>query len=245
MELLRDFGQFLWAVITNWAGYATGGILVALVGLWSITKRPPSKKFSLCLLGVFLFLAFFNAWEDEHKKAKEGAYLQGMAGFYFQPPTGPFPLNSPITFLVHWRNHGSTLAENGIPKAKVYLLGSDAVASKQMLKLQEDMISDWKKYYEGVCKLTETRETAPLFVGDVSSVPAEGPILTEEERDNIFTKKTKYMFVIGAVRFSDSHGWHEAHYCSHLSSLNVMANVAGFEDCEDYVKQIDISEPSK
>jgi|GEM_PF-3922330 len=58
--------RFIWAVATNWAGYSTGGLIIAVVWLWSVWKDKPAPRYSLLILaGVFLFFVFFKAWNDE------------------------------------------------------------------------------------------------------------------------------------------------------------------------------------
>jgi hypothetical protein len=75
--MLRDFGVFVWAVLTNWAGFATGGILVALVWLWgTLNKVPVSRKIGLGLALIFLVMALFKAWRDQYMKNKSGLSLR-------------------------------------------------------------------------------------------------------------------------------------------------------------------------
>jgi hypothetical protein len=62
-EWLRDLLEFCWTVLNSWAGYTTGGIIVALVWLWStISTTPPSRPAGIGLAIFFLIMAFFNAW---------------------------------------------------------------------------------------------------------------------------------------------------------------------------------------
>ncbi len=69
MEYLKDIAVFLWAVINNWAGYTTGGLVVAVVGLWSTVKKiTVPRKYGIALALGFLFFAFFNAWRDQYLK---------------------------------------------------------------------------------------------------------------------------------------------------------------------------------
>jgi hypothetical protein len=69
MLFFRELGVFLWAVLTNWAGYATGGVVVGLAWLWStLSQVPLSRKFGILLAAVFLFLAVFNAWRDQRER---------------------------------------------------------------------------------------------------------------------------------------------------------------------------------
>src|SRR2546430_5234331 len=70
MDWFKDLLEFLWAVINNWAGYATGGLVVALLWLWSTLRQVPiSRKIGIVIAVVFLFVAFFNAWREKHHLA--------------------------------------------------------------------------------------------------------------------------------------------------------------------------------
>jgi hypothetical protein len=67
MEICREIGTFLWEVINSWAGYTTGGLIVALLWLWSTLKQKPTPR--LLAIGVailFLLSAFFNAWRSQY-----------------------------------------------------------------------------------------------------------------------------------------------------------------------------------
>ncbi|HEY2496356.1 MAG TPA: hypothetical protein VGK24_04745 [Candidatus Angelobacter sp.] len=64
-----DLYQFLWAVLNSWAGYTTGGIVVALAWLWStISQTAMSRKPGIILALFFLFMAFFNAWRKQYRE---------------------------------------------------------------------------------------------------------------------------------------------------------------------------------
>ena len=66
MELLRDIVIFLWAVLNNWAGYCTGGVIVALLWFWStLRQRTLPTKLGLLLAVGFLIVAVFNAWRAQ------------------------------------------------------------------------------------------------------------------------------------------------------------------------------------
>ena len=66
---LSDLFQFLRAVLNSWAGYTTGGIVVALAWLWStISQIPLSRKAGIVLALFFLFMAFFNAWRKQYRE---------------------------------------------------------------------------------------------------------------------------------------------------------------------------------
>jgi MFS superfamily sulfate permease-like transporter len=68
MEWIKELGEFLWAVINNWAGYATGGVIVAILWLWSTYfQKSVSKRWGIALAIFFLTIAVFNAWREQHQ----------------------------------------------------------------------------------------------------------------------------------------------------------------------------------
>src|SRR6266496_3760418 len=72
MEWISELGAFLWAVVNNWAGYTTGGVVVALLWLWSTLKQVPiSRKVGIVVASIFLFFAVFNAWREQHNALVE------------------------------------------------------------------------------------------------------------------------------------------------------------------------------
>jgi hypothetical protein len=63
---MSDFSEFLWAVINNWAGYATGGLVVATFWLYFVWKdKPMPRAIGFILAGAFLLMAFFKAWREQ------------------------------------------------------------------------------------------------------------------------------------------------------------------------------------
>jgi hypothetical protein len=69
MEFIRVLSTFLWAVVDNWAGYCTGGVMMALLWLWSMLKTQPiPRKVGIGVALLFLLLAFFNAWRDQYDR---------------------------------------------------------------------------------------------------------------------------------------------------------------------------------
>lgn len=68
MQTINEIGQFLWAVIYNWAGLSTGGVIVALVGFWHLLKNQPiPRRLGFVLAVFFLISGFFLAWQDQHR----------------------------------------------------------------------------------------------------------------------------------------------------------------------------------
>lgn len=71
MEFLKETGIFLWSIINNWAGYTTGGLVVATLGFWSMLKqRPIPRKLAIIVSAIFFALAIINAWRDQYHAAK-------------------------------------------------------------------------------------------------------------------------------------------------------------------------------
>ena len=63
---MSDILTFIWAVINNWAGYSTGGLIVATAAFWAIWRDKPMPRTALLILsGLFLFMAIYKAWHDQ------------------------------------------------------------------------------------------------------------------------------------------------------------------------------------
>jgi hypothetical protein len=72
--MVSDVLTFIWAVFNNWAGYATGGIIVASVSLWQLLRKKPlardlTKKIGIGLSLLFLCMALFKSWNEQHHGA--------------------------------------------------------------------------------------------------------------------------------------------------------------------------------
>jgi hypothetical protein len=68
VDLLHDIGSYLWAVCAHWQALVTGGFVVALMNLYERWKRKdiPFRQY-LVVVFVFLQVAFFMTWRDEHR----------------------------------------------------------------------------------------------------------------------------------------------------------------------------------
>ena len=64
---MSDVLQFVWAVLSRWQAYITGGVVTALI---TIVEKKRGKAFSwrvfVWFLAVYLVVAFYLAWHDEH-----------------------------------------------------------------------------------------------------------------------------------------------------------------------------------
>ncbi len=66
VEYFNDLWQFVVNVVWDWGNAATGGVIVALLWLWSVVIGPVSRKVSIAIAILFLLLAGFNAWRSEY-----------------------------------------------------------------------------------------------------------------------------------------------------------------------------------
>src|ERR1700676_1019692 len=86
MELLKEIEAFAWAVINGWAGYATGGIIVATIALWHTLRNSPiSRRVGIIVAIVFLVMAFVKAWQEQNEKANK------------KPASTPFQVTNQIS----------------------------------------------------------------------------------------------------------------------------------------------------
>jgi hypothetical protein len=72
METIKEFLEFLWMVISNWAVLATGGVIMAVAWVWyTWRKECMNRSTMLILCGLFFIVACFAAWRDERTHFKQ------------------------------------------------------------------------------------------------------------------------------------------------------------------------------
>jgi len=78
MDLLSDLLSFICAVVNSWAGYATGGVIMALVAFWAMFRQKQvPRSMGLGLPSFFFSLRSFmrggiNIMQRfRHKKTSE------------------------------------------------------------------------------------------------------------------------------------------------------------------------------
>lgn len=75
-SLPHDFIIWLWYSLDSWSGWSTGGVLIFLVGLHNQFRAPFSKRHSIWISTVLLFIALFTSWRTEYLKATTGLKLE-------------------------------------------------------------------------------------------------------------------------------------------------------------------------
>jgi hypothetical protein len=64
------FWQFSWEIFNNWAGYFTGGCIMAVITFWhSWNDKTMRRKFLLGLTVLFFTMGAYKAWNDQYQKA--------------------------------------------------------------------------------------------------------------------------------------------------------------------------------
>ena len=73
---MREFFLFLSAVVQQWVAIVTGGVVSAValtLGTFADFQPTPYVVLGVFVLG--LFVAFFLAWRDEHRRAAHSVVL--------------------------------------------------------------------------------------------------------------------------------------------------------------------------
>jgi hypothetical protein len=218
MDWIRDLGIFIWSVANNWAGYATGGIIVALIWLRSVLqpKWKPSRTFSLGLVFLFLLLASFEAWRNQYRSNTNNASYVQLAA----PPKpisgfGFLPVGMSPALDLTWVNKGSGRALNAMVFCKVYIHPGTPGGSAE-----RDVINSFKKEFaDWLRKAKDTREGEAIFPGNTAECEANGNKITQEDLDTLVIRHGTQLYVIGALAFDDSIGSGEGHSCVRLEHI--------------------------
>lgn len=120
-EWWNELVIFLLAVFNNWAGYVTGGAVVAVLWLWfSVRQQAMGRFVAIGLAVLFAFLAVFKAWRNEHHSSLEQqAQIASLRNPFFGGEI-LWPLMAPAGPL----GHGSLLTV----KADVWNTGAPSIA---------------------------------------------------------------------------------------------------------------------
>ena len=72
--MLRDLGTWFLRLTTAWAGFTTGGFLVAVLGTFSLWKdKPVPRDIGASFAILFFLMACFKVWRDEKIRADDVA----------------------------------------------------------------------------------------------------------------------------------------------------------------------------
>jgi hypothetical protein len=75
-NFVHDLLLWVWSVVDSWAGYTTGGVLVALITVRAWLYKELSKVQALAALTFFVLFALFSSWRTEYLKTAPGLKLE-------------------------------------------------------------------------------------------------------------------------------------------------------------------------
>jgi hypothetical protein len=129
VNFFGDIGRFLWDVLNNWAGYATGGLLVAAFGLWFTWRdKAIPRHIVLALAVVFLLMAIYKAWHDQYAEnmvAQEAGSMPLEAVTVFAIVA---PESRSIQLELHFRNLKDRLIQYRVTRLNITI---GAIVSNQ------------------------------------------------------------------------------------------------------------------
>jgi hypothetical protein len=71
-----EIWQFVWAVSNNWAGYFTGGFIIAAVTFWlAWRKRAMTRRILISLSVLFFIMGCFKAWQQQWRQRRQAQTL--------------------------------------------------------------------------------------------------------------------------------------------------------------------------
>ncbi len=251
-----EFVEYLSSFLDKWL-FWVGIVLLVLeifkrIPGWKlphwVESVPPKWFWGLAL--VCLFLSTFQVWHEEKLKAKEGAVFVRVADMYPRMTTGDdiFPVGENLAVNVWWTVTGREPAMNALVNGQIYLENDYKTETQKEVvkKFQvwwEDQIA---RYYKG----KDGREHPPIYPdSEMKDHPQLwqtylGPEISPADKLAIVNGE-KIVFIIGAVRFQDSLGTHEAHECrwveGHPQSEHWYASIS-LRECEFWVSPIDVKE---
>lgn len=180
------------------------------------------------------------------------ATLVGRVVPYYQ--TLAFPTGVETRAKILWDNLGPGTASESRAHAAIYFQPRDPSETplEAFDKDERAVLNDWQTNLESYFTLHQYADDELVLVSPASSrqspfeTIAEGPVLTRTEAERIGNGK-EAIFIVGAIRFKDSLGLHEAHVCSYVSiSLGDFSSMGSqykmrFVNCRGYNSQVSMA----
>jgi len=79
MDLLSDLLSFICAVVNSWAGYATGGVIMALVAFWAMFRQKQVPRSMGLACHHFSFLCVLSCVAGSTSCSASGTRRQAKA----------------------------------------------------------------------------------------------------------------------------------------------------------------------
>lgn len=218
-----------------------GGILtcIGVVELIFGKKIFVAPKWVVLAGVVLLFISCYQAWFEEHAKVMEEAvYLIGENPVFVLGKDSPvtLPINTPPQLNVTWK----TFSQHPSPAKNARQISHCYIENGIDDKSKDNVINEFADWWADILKKFPKYEGPTIFPGDGRLSTCSSDItVTQGIRDSI-ANQTKFLYVIGAARFEDGLGEHEAHICKILEAQTVGPNIIGsWHDCNRYINQAD------
>jgi hypothetical protein len=228
MELVKEIWEFFLEVVNNWAGYATGGLVVAILWLWSkYQAKDIPRKWALALAALFLFAAFFKAWQKQYTRSQsESVYVethlepsipdaQHILKSFLQPGSR---INAKF---LHTRT-GQDIATDVVTAQNIYIEPDNSLDTQKRVtqdlqrRLEKKIADNTAQAIEGPT-LGYSNDTQSVW----GSAPIVGPILTRPLFSQVWDGSRNLLYV-SAVSYRTLAGQrYESHFCVFLQPPNL------------------------
>jgi hypothetical protein len=100
--MVSEIARFIWAVLSHWQAYATGGVVTGIVNVVERLsgKTLPKKAYALIFVIFFLLVAFFLAWHEQYEIALQVPILQSQLRAKEQAEKPQIQINVPPAQVV-------------------------------------------------------------------------------------------------------------------------------------------------
>jgi hypothetical protein len=202
-------------------------------------EKLPHRLFGYLSVVCFI-IAGFQLWHDQRVKMKDDAVFLRPAEIAPKADIGSadiFPIGEPLSVNFAWTVFGQKPATNAFQDGKAYLEVNTSSSTQQRI------VKDFQVGWEEEVQRVKNREHSVVFPGDKAEtfwMTYQGPVISESDKLDIKFSR-KFVFIIGAARFTDALGRHEAHLCRWLEAhTNGIYGTVAWHDCELWISPIDI-----
>jgi hypothetical protein len=210
-----------------------------------------SKVWRIVAAIVITIALFAFATRLYHRHLPHGGELQARIIPYY--PDTLLHIDEKVIVKILWYLHGSDVAKAPRMSGRIYLVKrkdfpedeDSRRLNRPSLSMQKHVVDSWKADYAEMLRKGVLGEGPSIYLDAPGAGLAEGPVVTQEDADGLKSynhSSDRMLFVIGAVRFSDSAGEHEAHACAWLqgASESFLDVSLTWMACQGYGDQIDI-----
>lgn len=241
---MHEIGRYLVVVLDKWFFWVGIVFLIPemLKTIPPLSKRVehlPRKLFWF-LAASCVFIATFQAWNDEHTKVQNDAvYVIAAPPELVRTPQNPLALSvgQKLQVNITWGIFGQHPAKDTMELSHCYL--ADTISNE----IEDGLVKSFKEQWEDILnKVAKAKGEGPtIFPNHTRFATCDSDtIITQDIRDAIKTQ-TNFLYVVGALRFNDSLGEHESPICSVMEAQTVGEDITGsWHDCHIHINQFDV-----